>query len=35
MEMSCRAQNIGQINLIFYENVSGTNCQILRNETHR
>ena len=23
MEMSCSAQNIGQINLIFYENVLG------------
>ena len=34
MEMSCSAHNIGQINLIFYENVSGTNCQILRNEPH-
>ena len=32
--MSCSAHNIGQINLIFYENVSGTNCQILRNEPH-
>ena len=30
MEMSCSAQNICQINLIFYENVLGTNC--LRNE---
>ena len=30
--MSCSVQNIGQINLIFYENVLGTNCLILKNE---
>ena len=32
--MCCSVQNIGQINLIVYENVSGTNCLILRNEPH-
>ena len=35
MEMSCSAQNIVLINLTFYENVSGTNCLILRNEFHQ
>ena len=33
MKMSCSAHNIGQINLIIYENVLGTNCHI-RHEPH-